>query len=153
MPSVFDTQAVLDSVNSEIKELAALTVEIVKFDAHLNGRGEMPEGVRCEIGRNDIRWRNITATIEDQDGRPWRGLNGTAGIVFRIRQLFGVKKLRRYTNEYSGGTEFSGSFEVDDRTYWLTIYVGKGNLPETCELVAEEITETVTRTKYRTVCK
>lgn len=153
MPSAFDTQKVLDDVNREIESLAKLTIEVVKFDAHLSGRGELPEGVRCEIGRNEVRWRSIIATVEDDDTRPWRGLQGTAGIVFRIRQLFGVKKLHRYTNESNGGTEFTGSFDVDGRTYWLTIYVGKGALPETCELVAEEITETVTRTKYRTVCK
>lgn len=148
----FDVEKIVSELARDRERIDEVLVETGKLAAYLAPQGEFPEGAEWRASQYDIRYQYINVHIPELEGRQWRGLNGTSGIVYRLRRYFGVKRLERSLVEESGDTRFSGTFDVDGRTYWLYIHCGQ-QLPETCRLIEEEVREVRTVKKYRTVCE
>lgn len=80
---------------------------------------------------------------------PWRKRMAPMAAFFAA---IGIKTRERKVSEYSGAVSYSGTVVRNGWKYNVTYNCGRGGLQPSCELVKEEVTETVTRTRYKTVC-
>lgn len=115
---------------------------------------QWPAGASLSGVAYELPYGTLSVHIAEDVQRSWRGKDGTGAIVAAIRRYFHLGTLERQTREYDGTTEFTGTTPAFGTFGKLTVTISVGKaLPPKCELVAEEMTETVTRTRFRTVCK
>lgn len=98
----------------------------------------------------------INVDVPEVEGREWRGLNGTAGAIYRVRKALNIKKLTRTTYTYGGAegktnTYFHGTGVIADKDICVHIRLG-GQLPPTCHIEFTEEVVTEVKKVAKVVC-
>ena len=109
----------------------------------------LPEGVTLPRNMYSYSaWHDGGGSVEIEipyvEGREWRGLNGTAGLIYGIRKALNIERLSRSTYTYGERVQntYFGIARVDGRSFNVNIRMGE-QLQPTChiEYVEEERTE------------
>lgn len=141
---------VMANANDELTR-AALTYANIKELAYELTSVDLPEGCTLSEWAHSYSYGRLQINIPKSDDRQWRGLNGTAGIVYAIRKLFRVAKFNRATS-HDGSTTFTGSGKLpkSDKFVYVEVVCEK-QIPDSCELVP--VTSIQEVTTFKTVCK
>ena len=155
----FDPDELDGDIAKQIGQLTDARIKLATFRrriAQLARANEWPESATLSIDSWSLSNRSISVRIKHDPDRKWRGLNGTAGIVFRIRKFFNCSHLRRIKIGYNVSdpqTMFTAHVQIDpddpNSTYYVTITC-EGEIPDMCHL--EEVIDTTPRKSYKIVC-
>lgn len=149
-------EKMMNSVEYDLKMAAKKYAEIEKKTRtiRLHVAPHLPEGVNLPTSLYDIVYESLHLYIPEKEGRPWRGMQGTAGIVWQLRKFFQVPKFERRTEGYDGkaSTIFTGNgkMPVTGEYVFLTVTCND-QIPDSCTIEEYEVVETIK--KVRTVCK
>lgn len=156
-----DTRTNIDRIQASIEYLHSDIVQTALRIAHMEWVRdyivpELPDGVNVPDSTYGFLGNTLTLYIPLVPGRPWRGLSGTAGLVYKVRKLLGVKKFRRQIDQtYSDAgfqTEFTGYGEVDGKPLFIHVILSDQK-PDNCRIEWDEVqVEAHTEKRMRTVC-
>lgn len=113
----------------------------------------LPKGVELGESLYAHHKDSIELTIPFDENREWRGLDGTAGLIYKVRKALNISKLRRHVSTYSDSVynSYTGSGCIAGKDVYVTISLGS-QLPPSCHLEYEEKEVTEVKRVAKVVC-
>lgn len=135
----------LDSVLADAKRQADRAMEGIQniywhrmFVAPL-----IPEGIALPTYSGAYDKNYLTLNLLFVPEREWRGPSGTAGLIYKFRKAFGIPKLARHVDTWSGNVEqyFTGNATIEGENirFRLNIDGGADAMPPNCTIEYEEV--------------
>ena|SRR5215831_3039653 len=143
------TQVAESNVRAARNELQRDIARMEKLDGFMRFvqweiEPRLPEGIVLPRNMYSYSGNSIEIEIPFVAEREWRGLSGTAGLIYKIRKALNIEKLQRNTYTYGERVQntYYGRGQIGDEEFGVNIRLGD-QLPPTChvEYVEEEKVE------------
>ena len=152
MTTVQDVERAIEAAQHDVERTQA---RIERMRWVRDNIAELIDGLGVTLSESmyDYYGTQVVVNVPEVEGREWPGLDGTAGVIYRVRKALGIDKLSRetYTVGETTSTYFYGSGKLDDTDFSLHIRVGS-QLPPSCRVEFVEETVTETRRVAKVIC-